>query len=117
MITDAATRTSPTVRTVTSIHRRTLARWKVAWAELGYDRAPSLDHFEDELIRLGGGRKGAEAQNVEERLRAAEAWENAGATIDRPMILVEPRDWLPEDELDALLSTLPAGAEVIVVTR
>ena len=54
---------------------------------------------------------------VEDRLKAAEAWENAGAIIDRPMILVEPESWLPEAELESMLGTLPAGAEVLIVTR
>jgi hypothetical protein len=58
-----------------------------------------------------------EVEKVEQRLKAAEAWSNAGATIDRPLILVEPENWLPEDELEAMLRTLPAGAEVVLVTR
>jgi hypothetical protein len=33
------------------------------------------------------------------------------------MILVEPESWLPEEELEAMLKTLPAGAEVVIVTR
>ena len=117
VITGAATRTSPTVRTVNAVHRKAVARWKIAWAGLGYDEPPPLEAFEAQLVKLGVGRRGAEAQMVEDRLKAAEAWENAGAIIDRPMILVEPRDWLPEAELDALLAALPAGAEVIFVTR
>ena len=51
------------------------------------------------------------------RLKAAEAWESAGAMIDRPMVLVEPEIWIDEAELESLLATLPAGVEVVVVTR
>jgi hypothetical protein len=116
VITDAATRTSPTVRTVNAVHRKATARWKIAWAALGYDRAPAVEDFEAQLIRLGG-RSGAQAQLVENRLKAAEAWENAGAIIDRPMILVEPEVWIDESELESLLATLPAGVGVVVVTR
>jgi len=116
VITDAATRTSPTVRTVNAVHRKAMARWKIAWAALGYDEAPAVEDFEAQLIRIGG-RSGAQAQQVESRRKAAEAWENAGAIIDRPMILVEPEAWIDEAELEALLATLPAGVEVVVVTR
>lgn len=116
VITDAATRTSPTVRTVNAVHRKAMARWKIAWAALGYDEAPAVEDFESQLIRLGG-RSGSQAQLVESRLKAAEAWENAGAIIDRPMILVEPEVWIDEAELESLLATLPAGVEVVVVTR
>ena len=114
-ISDAATRTSPTVRTVNAVHRKAMARWKIAWAALGHETPPTLDDFEAQLARLGGSNP--DAQLVEERLKAAEAWEIAGATIDRPLILVEPETWLPEAELEAMLATLPAGAEVIIVRR
>ena len=116
VITDAATRTSPTVRTVNAVHRKAMARWRIAWAALGYDDAPAVEDFEAQLIRLGG-RSGSQAQLVENRLKAAEAWENAGAIIDRPMILVEPEAWIDEAELESLLATLPAGVQVVVVTR
>jgi hypothetical protein len=94
-----------------------MARWKVAWAALGYEHPPDIDDFDEHFTRIGGAQARDEAEKVDERLRAAEAWTNAGATIDRPMILVEPDNWLPEAELEALLHTLPAGAEVILVTR
>jgi hypothetical protein len=117
VITGAATKSSPTVRTVNAVHRKAMARWKVAWAEIGYDEPPALDDFDEHLTRLGGAKARSEAEKVEQRLKAAEAWTNAGATIDRTMILVEPEGWLPEDELEAMLRTLPAGAEVIIVQR
>jgi len=116
VITDAASRTSPTVRTVNAVHRKAMARWKIAWAALGYEEAPAVEDFEAQLLRLGG-RSGAQAQLVENRLKAAEAWESAGAIIDRPMVLVEPEVWIDEAELESLLATLPAGVQVVVVTR
>ena len=116
VITDAATRTSPTVRTVNAVHRKAMARWKIAWAALGYEEAPAVEDFEAQLIRLGG-RSGTQAQLVENRLKAAEAWESAGAIIDRPMVLVEPEIWIDEAELESLLARLPAGVSVVVVTR
>jgi hypothetical protein len=116
-ITGAATKTSPTVRTVNAVHRKAMARWKVAWAALGYEHPPAPDEFDEHFARIGGPQVRDDAEKVDQRLKAAEAWANAGATIDRPMILVEPDNWLPEDELEGLLRTLPAGAEVILVTR
>jgi hypothetical protein len=116
-ITGAATKTSPTVRTVNAVHRKAMARWKVAWAAVGYDQPPALEDFDEHLTRLAGAEARAEAQRVEQRLRAAEAWSNAGATIDRPLILVDPANWIVDEELESLLRTLPAGAEVILVTR
>jgi len=117
VITGAATKTSPTVRTVNAVHRTAMARWKVAWAALGYDQPPALENFDEHITRLSGAGAREEAEKVEQRLKAAEAWSNAGATIDRPLILVEPENWLPEDELEAMLRTLPAGAEVVLVSR
>ena len=117
VITGAATKTSPTVRTVNAVHRKAMARWKVAWAALGYEQPPALEDFDEHIARLGGAEVRAEAEKVGQRLKAAEAWSNAGATIDRTMILVEPENWLPEEELEAMLRTLPAGAEVIIVQR
>jgi membrane protein implicated in regulation of membrane protease activity len=117
VITGAATKTSPTMRTVNAVHRKVLARWKVAWAALGYDLAPSLEEAEMHLGRLSGAEVNPEAEMARARLQAAERWAEAGATIDRPMILVEPENWLPEEELESMLGTLPAGAEVILVTR
>ena len=110
----AASKKSPTVRTVSAVHRRTHARWRVAWAAVGYDEPPPLDEVDAHLERLrASGAQAAEAAG--ERLRAAQAWSDASATIDRPLVLVEPEEWLPKDTLESMLNSLPAGAEVIVV--
>ena len=45
----------------------------------------------------------------------ARLWSDACATIDRPIVLIEPEQWLAEDALEAMLGTLPAGAEVLIV--
>jgi hypothetical protein len=110
----AASKSSPTVRTVSAVHRRTLARWRVAWASVGYDDPPDLDDVGPQLDRLRAS-GGAAADAARERLAAAQAWRDACAAIDRPIVLVEPEAWLPEDQLEAMLGTLPAGAEVIIV--
>ncbi len=109
-----ASRTSPTVRTVSAVHRRTLARWRVAWAAVGYDDPPQPDDVGEHIARLRTS-GGASAEAARDRLGAASAWRAACATIDRPIVLVEPEEWLPEDQLEAMLGTLPAGAEVIIV--
>jgi hypothetical protein len=112
----AASRTSPTVRTVSAVHRRTFARWRVAWAGVGYDEPPDLDAADAHLDRLrAAGGRGAEA--ARQRLQAAQMWSDACATIDRPILLIEPEQWLAEDTLETLLGSLPAGAEVIIVER
>ena len=49
------------------------------------------------------------------RLDAARAWGDACATIDQPIVLVEPAAWLPDETLEGLLNSLPAGAEVTIV--
>jgi hypothetical protein len=110
----AASKSSPTVRTVSAVHRRTLARWRVAWASVGYDDPPDFDDVGEELDRLRAS-GGAAADAARERLAAAQAWRDACAAIDRPIVLVEPEAWLPEDQLETMLGTLPAGAEVIIV--
>lgn len=117
VITDVATKTSPTVRTVNAVHRKAMARWKVAWAALGYEQPPALEDFEGHIARLTGGAGDAEAEQLGQQIQAAAAWAAASAIIDRPMILVEPESWLPEEELEAMLRTLPAGAEVVIVSR
>ena len=94
-----------------------MARWKIAWAAVGIETPPPLEEFEAQLVRLGAGTTHADARVVEARLKAAEAWEIAGSTIDRPMILVDPATWLADDELHSMLATLPAGAEVVLVHR
>ncbi len=115
LITGAATQTSPTVRTVNAVHRKALARWKVAWAALGYDTPPSIDEMDEHLSRVTKTEARDEAERAGRRLKDAEAWAAAGVTIDRPMILVEPYEWVEEEELSSMLATLPAGAEVILV--
>src|SRR5204862_1347415 len=84
-----ASRTSPTVRTVSAVHRRALARWRVAWAAVGYDEAPPLEEADTHLDRLGAGKSADDANTARERLLAAQAWTDACALIDRPIILVE----------------------------
>jgi hypothetical protein len=116
LITGAATQTSPTVRTVNAVHRKAMARWKVAWAALGYDTPPPIEEMDEHLAKLTDSDAREEAEKAGARLKEAAAWASAGATIDRPMILVEPYTWLEEEELSSLLRTLPAGAEVILVT-
>jgi len=110
----AASKESPTVRTVNAVHRRIRARWRVAWAAVGYDEPPELDDVAAHLERLRGSEAGA-AQTAQERLRAADAWAEACAVIDRPIVLVEPAVWLPAETLETMVNSLPAGAEVIVV--
>jgi hypothetical protein len=111
----AASKTSPTVRTVSAVHRRAMARWRVAWAAVGYDEAPELDDIDVHLARLSATKGAAEAKAASERLQAAHAWTEACALIDRPIVLVEPRSWMPGDELESLVGGLPAGAEVIIL--
>jgi hypothetical protein len=48
-------------------------------------------------------------------LDAARAWGDACATIDQPIVLVEPAAWLPDETFEGLLNSLPAGAEVTIV--
>ena len=57
----------------------------------------------------------ATADAARERLQAARAWGDGCATIDRPIVLVEPAAWLPEETLETMLNSLPAGAEVTIV--
>ena len=89
----AADETSPTIRAVSAVERRAAARWRVAWARLGYDDAPARDRVEDELDRL-----------------------RAGAA--RPVVVVEPERWRTGgDGLADLLEALPSGTRVTVVRR
>jgi hypothetical protein len=48
-------------------------------------------------------------------LQAAQEWSNACATMDRPIVLVEPASWLHDEMLETMLNSLPAGAEVMIV--
>jgi membrane protein implicated in regulation of membrane protease activity len=121
VLTGAATKTSPTVRTVHAVHRKAIARWRVAWASLGYDEPPSPEQLDDALAGLAGGAtndpNGSDAARAAARLRAADAWIEAGATIDRALIVVDPGTWLPSETLGSMLAALPAGADVIIVQR
>jgi hypothetical protein len=51
-VTEASLVTSPTVRAVNAVHRRALARWRVAWASLGVDPPPPPDEFERAVVDL-----------------------------------------------------------------
>jgi hypothetical protein len=106
LITGAATKTSPTVRTVTAVHRRAVARWKVAWASLGYDTPPDPAAVDAELAQLEAMLHGDEGDGVDYE-----------TMLLRPIILVEPETWLPEDELTSLLASRPPETDVILVTR
>jgi hypothetical protein len=110
----AASKTSPTVRTVSAVHRTALARWRVAWAAVGYDEPPSLDGVDEHLARLTTARA-LDPDDARARLLAAQTWSDACAAIDRPIVLLEPEHWLPAQRLEQMVSVLPAGAEVIVV--
>jgi hypothetical protein len=113
----AASKTSPTVRTVSAVHRSVQARWTVAWATVGYDEPPPPAKIDEHLDLLESlhGEGGAEA--ARSRLAAARVWSDACATIDRPIVLVSPDAWLPPDELESMAGGLPAGAEVVIVQR
>ncbi|HEY2815187.1 MAG TPA: hypothetical protein VGJ03_17105 [Acidimicrobiales bacterium] len=114
----AASRTSPTVRTVSAVHRRALARWRVAWAAVGYDEPPDIDSIDEHIDRLAALARGDDdAKAARDRLRTADAWTDACALIDRPILLVEPEGWLPAGVLESMMNALPAGAEVIVVEQ
>jgi hypothetical protein len=80
---------SPTIRTVSALHRKALARWRVAWAAVGVDEPPHPDEAADDLARL-----------------------EAEVLLSTPLVLVEPGAEI-EDEL----ATLPAGVPVTVVVR
>jgi hypothetical protein len=58
---------------------------------------------------------GATSEDARRRLDAARAWGDACATIDQPIVLVEPAAWLPDETLEGLVNSLPAGAEVTIV--
>lgn len=113
VITGAATQTSPTVRTVNAVHRKAMARWKVAWAALGYESPPEIGDVDEHLARLSSKPPSSQAPTPS----ASRGGEVDVALPSRPMILVEPENWLPEDELESMLVELPRGSEVILVTR
>jgi hypothetical protein len=110
-----ATKASPTVRTANALHRAATARWKIAWASLGHPVPPTLDEADLLLARFGGDRDEAATAEAVARLEAADAWSEACKVLDRTLVLVEPSAWLPEDRLESLLLTLPAGADAVIV--
>ena len=73
-----------------------------------------LDDVATHLERLRGS-AAEPRQSARARLRAADAWAEACTVIDRPIVLVEPAEWLPAGTLETMVHSLPAGAEVIVV--
>jgi hypothetical protein len=83
--------TSPTIRAVDSLHRRALARWRVAWAEVGVDEPPDPEECDS----------GLEAVT-----------HDAG-----PLVLVDPLRWLSAERLGELVEELPVDAEVYIVTQ
>ena len=110
-----ATKASPTVRTANALHRKAVARWRIAWAGLGHPDPPTLDEADMLLARLGGEPQDDAGTAASVRLQAAEAWTAACEVLDRSLVFVEPSKWLPESRLESLLLALPAGAEAIVV--
>jgi hypothetical protein len=111
----AATKASPTVRTANALHRAAAARWRIAWAGMGYPDPPTLDDADLLLARLGDEQDEDAGKVALARLEAADAWTAACAVLDRSLVFVEPSAWLAEARLESLLLSLPAGAEAIVV--
>src|SRR5262249_2193467 len=68
----------------------------------GFDDVPELA-VDDELEGLGDSVE--TPADASRRLQAAQAWTEACATIDRPIVLVEPGAWLSDDELEAMLNS------------
>ena len=79
--------TSPTIRTVSAMHRKALARWRVAWAAVGEENPPPPDESEPELARL-----------------------EAEALLGTPLVLVCPPAHVEDD-----LAALPLGIPITVV--
>ena len=93
---------------------RALDRWRSAWEAAGYEEVPDPERAAEELEHLGAA-AGLPAEAARGRLQAAQQWSEACATMDRPIVLVEPESWLHDETLEAMLNTLPAGAEVVIV--
>jgi hypothetical protein len=86
-----AAQTSPSIRTVDSLLRRSLARWRVAWAAVGVDDPPDPDDLEARLQSI---------------------------THDTgPLVLVDPVRWLSAERLGEVLQQLPADVEVYIVKQ
>ena len=79
--------TSPTIRTVSAMHRKALARWRVSWAAVGEDNPPPPDESEPDLARL-----------------------EATALLGTPLVLVCPPAHVEDD-----LNALPLGVPITVV--
>jgi hypothetical protein len=106
---------SPTVRTVAAFQRRVTARWRVAWARVGRDEPPEPEDLEKVLDELLGDHRRASAELA--RLEEAEARVAAAAAVRRPLLLVEPRDWVAPGRLAQLLSSVPPEGEVVLIER
>ena len=87
-----ATSTSPTIRAVDTMHRRAAARWRVAWAAIGVDRAPPPAELDAAVA--------ARNQRTEPAL-----------------VLVDPATWVAADRLAELLAQLPADRDVYLIRR
>lgn len=108
-------RWSPTVRTVAAFHRRVQARWRVLWAELGWEEPPAAEELEPLLEGLLADHWRAVAER--QRLEEAEARAAAAAEVRRPILLVEPRSWVAPGRLAQLLSSVPPEGEIVLVER
>lgn|GEM_PF-3110129 len=116
----AAAKASPAVRAARAVHEEVRSRWRAEWQALGYDEPPEPADIETHLDAMSAPATGdvvVSAASARARLAAADAWAEACAVIDRPILLVQPENWLPASTLAAMVNTLPAGAEVIIVTR
>jgi hypothetical protein len=109
-----AAQESATMRTVNAFHRRAMAKWRVAWAMLGYDEPPTPDQVGDELAPTSADQL-KDAHAIIERAEAAERWAAAGALIDQPLVVADVHGWFPTDEVSDLIHSLPAGVHVVVV--
>jgi hypothetical protein len=106
---------SPTVRTVAAFHRRAQARWRIVWAEHGYEEPPPAEDLESVLDEiLSEHRSAVEAVR---RLEEARARREATDVVRRPLVLVEPRTWVAPGRLSQLLSSVPPQGEVVLVER
>jgi hypothetical protein len=109
-----AAQESATMRTVNAFHRKAMAKWRVAWAMLGYDEPPTPDQVDDELAPTSPDQL-KDAHAILERAEAAERWAAAGALIDQPLVVADIQGWFPTDEVSDLIHSLPAGVHVVVV--
>jgi hypothetical protein len=87
----ATAEASPTIRAVAALHRRALARWRVAWAALGYETPPDVTRAEEAIAEVRRSR------------------------VRRPLVVADPERWVEADRLAAALARLPEGVDVVVV--